>query len=102
MDNTKGLIVATVAILMATEFVKQASGKGNVTVRSYLGASFVGIFLTGMGMADEQLARNFAMLIILGVLLKDGTTVFGFAANATKKTTGPAPGVQTLRASHGG
>lgn len=45
----------------------------------------MGIFLTGIGMVNARLARNFAILIIFSVLLKNGGAVFTFAAQSTKQ-----------------
>lgn len=82
MDNTKGLIIGTVILTGATTFIRQAKG-GTLTFRSYLAASFVGIFLSAIAMANPRLARNFAVLIIFGVLLKDNGGLFKFAAGAS-------------------
>lgn len=89
MDETKGLILATVIIAAATTFVRQVS-QSRLQFRAYLGASFMGIFLAGIGMVNARLARNFCILIILSVLLKDGGNVFTFAAKASKPTGGAA------------
>lgn len=69
--NTGGIIVASVVITAGTTFVAQAS-KGEWHFQSYLAASFVGIILSGMAMVNEQLARNFALLVILVALLRNG------------------------------
>jgi len=86
MDNTKGLVIAAVVITAATTFIREAE-EGTVDFRPYLGAAMMGIFLSLIGLANDRLARNFAILIILGVLLKDGGHVFSFAAGTqdTKK-----------------
>jgi len=85
MNDTKGLILATVFITAVSAFVKQVSGNESPTFRTYLGASFMGIFLTGIGMVNARLARNFAILIIFSVLLKNGGALFTFASQSTKQ-----------------
>lgn len=85
VDDTRGLILATVLLASAVSFVNQASGRKPVSYRSYLGASFMGIFLVIIGMVDEKLARNFAILIILSILLRDKGNLFLFAENAGKE-----------------
>lgn len=87
MNNTKGLIIACVVLTAATTFVRDAE-QGSVEFRPFLGAAFMGIFLSLIGMANDKLARNFAMLIILGVLLKDGGHVFTFAASTQQDKKG--------------
>lgn len=87
MTNTKGLVIAAVVITVATTFVRNAE-KGEVEFRPFLGAAFMGIFLSLIGMANDRLARNFAMLIILGVLVKDGGHVFTFAASTQTSKKG--------------
>jgi len=82
--NTQALIVSCVAITASTTFVREVKQGTGVEFRPYLGAAFMGIFLSLVGMASDQLARNFAILIILGVLLKDGGDVFTFASSVTK------------------
>jgi len=85
MDDTKGLILATVFVTAVAAFIKQVSGNQPATFRTYLGASLMGIFLTGIGMVNARLARNFAILIILSVLLKNGGALFTFTSQATAK-----------------
>lgn len=84
MDDTKGLILATVVVTAATTFIRQASGTKTVTFRSYLGASLMGIFLTGIGMVNARLARNFCILIMFSVLLKNGDALGKFASKTAK------------------
>lgn len=84
MNNTKGLVIACVVLTAATTFIREAE-TGDVQFRPFLGAAFMGIFLSLIGMANDRLARNFAILIILGVLVKDGGHVFTFAASTQEK-----------------
>lgn len=92
MDQTKGLILATVIITAATTFVRQIS-TNTVQFRSYLGASFMGIFLTGIGMVNVKLARNFCVLIIFGVLLRDRGHIFTWATQVSAVKQNNANGV---------
>lgn len=103
-NGTKGLILVTVLVTAVTTFVRETV-HGRVEFRSFLGASFMGIFLTAIGMVNARLARNFCLLIIFAVLLKDGGNIFDFASKASgqgglsKIKQDP---VTTLRESHGG
>jgi len=105
MNSTKGLILVTVIVTAVTTFIREA-GKGKVEFRSFLGASFMGIFLTGIGMVNARLARNFCLLIIFGVLLKDGGNIFKFAGQASSQGLSKVPQQSfkptTLRQAHGG
>lgn len=75
MNDTKGWIIGAVVVTSATTFVRQA-GTGTITFRSYLASSFMGIALTGIGMASPELAKNLAVLIILSALVKDAGSLF--------------------------
>lgn len=75
--NTNGIIVASVVITAGTTFVAQAA-TGHWHFQSYLAASFVGILLSGMAMVNEQLARNFAILVILVALLRNGKQTLSY------------------------
>lgn len=86
MNDTKGWIIGAVVITSATTFVRQA-GTGTITFRSYLASSFMGIALTGIGMASPELAKNLAVLIILSVLVKDAGAIF----TSTSKIVGAPP-----------
>ena len=88
MDSTKGLILATVVVTAVTTFIRQVSGSKPATFRAYLGASLMGIFLTGIGMVNARLARNFCILIIFSVLLKNGDALGKFTVQSTKPKKG--------------
>jgi hypothetical protein len=85
--STQGLIVASVVVTAGTTFVAQ-SKSGNIQFRSYLAASFVGIILSGMAMVNEQLARNFALLVMVVALLRNGAATTSFISQSTSKVKG--------------
>lgn len=75
--NSQGIILASVVITAGTTFVAQAA-TGHWHFQSYLAASFVGILLSGLAMINDQLARNFAILVILVALLRNGTQTLNY------------------------
>jgi hypothetical protein len=81
---SQGIIVTAVVVTAGTTFVAQAS-KGKIEFRSYLAAGFVGIFLSAMSLVNEQLARNFAILVILVALLRNGTQTLNYLGVQTAK-----------------
>lgn len=82
--NSGGLIVASVVITAGTTFIAQAA-TGKWHFQSYLAASFVGIMLSGMAMVNDQLARNFAILVILVALLRNGQQTMKYLGVTTVK-----------------
>lgn len=83
MDDTSGIIVAAVVVTAGTTFIAQASN-GNIKFRSYLAASFVGIFLSAIAMINDQLAKNFAILVLVVALLRNGTKTLSYLGMGNK------------------
>jgi hypothetical protein len=84
MVSTNVVILSSVTLTAATTLLKELE-QGKMEFRPFLSASVMGIMLTGMAMVNDRLARNFAILIVMVVLLKDGGHVFTFAQSATSR-----------------
>lgn len=83
METSQGLIVAAVVVTAGTTFVAQTS-KGHLYFRSYLAAGFVGIFLSAIALMSDQLARNFAILVIVVALLRNGNQTLAYLGGINK------------------
>lgn len=89
MDDTSGLIVAAVVVTAGTTFVAQAAS-GKLQFHSYLAAAFVGIFLAAIAMVNDQLGKNFAILVLVVALLRNGSktlSYLGMGGSTTNNTT---------------
>lgn len=82
MTDASGMIVAAVVVTAGTTFVAQVT-HGSFVFRSYLAASFLGIMLAFLAMINEQLARNFALLVILVALVRNGDKTFSFFSRSS-------------------
>ena len=83
MNATKGWVIAAVVVLIATTSIKGVH-TGKWEFSSVLGAAGVGVALFGMGMIHEELAKLFAILIIVTALLVNGLPAFTGMANIKK------------------
>jgi hypothetical protein len=83
--DTDTLIVVAVTALAATTFIAQVHGH-DVQLHSYVSAFVVGVFLSIMALVSDQLARGFAILVILVAVLKNGTATLNIINGTTKGT----------------
>lgn len=90
MVESQGIIIAAVVVTAGTTFIAQAAN-GKIQFRSYIAASFVGIFLSAIAMLNDQLARNFAILVIVVALLRNGSQTFDYLSGSSKTAPKATP-----------
>jgi hypothetical protein len=103
MDDT-GVIVAAVIVTVGSGYIATIADGKVPAFNSFLAGGFMGMFLFAIASVNSQLARQFAILIIIGVLLRNGDAVFGWTtrvssaqAKQTVSATTPNPNQGVIR-----
>lgn len=74
--NSDTLIVGCVAGATTLTYVSRITRKKPVTVQPLLGGFIAGAMLFALGMASDDVAKAFAILMLVSSALINGTTVF--------------------------
>lgn len=67
------LIITSVATVVATSEAKVFSNGGKLTMEPVVGGFIVGIFLFALDEVSPEVAKWFAILVLVGALLRNGT-----------------------------
>lgn len=101
-DDTQEIITVCIVIIVVTtiaaDFMNQkANGKPTASevTRPLVGGAVAGALLFLMALANERVAKDFAILAALGSILRNGNGLFSLLDKVTGTTTTPATVTKT-------
>lgn len=101
-DDTQEIITVCIVIIVVTtiaaDFMNQkANGKPTASevTRPLVGGAVAGALLFLMALANEKVAKDFAILAALGAILRNGNGLFSLLDKVTGTTTTPATVTKT-------
>jgi hypothetical protein len=98
MMDDKGVILSAVILTVGSGIVVGATKGQAPQFNQFLAGGFMGAFLFGVSLIDEEVAKLLAILIIIGILLRNGDSLFAFVAKSnTKVQTSASTSTATIR-----
>jgi hypothetical protein len=82
-SETSALIVSSVIVTVGSGFVASATQGKAPTFNAVLGGGFMGAFLFAISLIDDQVARLFAILVMIGVILRNGDALFSWIGKSS-------------------
>jgi hypothetical protein len=89
MSDATPIIVTSVLITLGSSVVAEVEKGQGPTFNQFLAGGFMGALLFGVELVDNELAKLLSILVIIGVLLRNGDALFGWISkkSAPAKTT---------------
>jgi hypothetical protein len=82
-SETNALIVSSVIVTVGSGFVASVTEGKAPTFNAVLGGGFMGAFLFAVALINDEVARLFAILIMLGVILRNGDALFSWIGKSS-------------------